>query len=124
MKYNLVTDFKLNILMLILSEICMVKKYEYYFTDCIKRIDFGLHSDIYDQFGSNLVSDVYRYYWTLHFDSHLSDLHPDSMSQMCKKAKITAQIIWLSSQWIWMNFGRLLRLLSLMDLMLNVSHQI
>ena len=72
-----------------------------------------------NQFGLKLV----WCYWTLYFDSSLSDFDHDSSSQKCKKAETSAPVIPQSFQLIWVEFGILLRLVSMLDLILNSSIQ-
>ena len=58
------------------------------------------------------------YYWTLHFDTSLTDIDLDSVSQECKKAKHSVPIISHSFQLILMEFGVLLRVVDVMNLIL------
>ena len=59
-----------------------------------------------------------RYYCTVHFDISLVDLDLVSRSQECEKATTSARIISESFQLIWMVFGILLRLFSVMNIIL------
>ena len=52
----------------------------------------------------------------LHFDTSLINLDLESRSQECRKAKTFAPIISQSFQSMWMEFGILLRLAGVMDL--------
>ena len=55
-----------------------------------KNFSVGMHSDVYTLIQT--LSDG-RYYCTLHFDTRLIDLDPDSRSQECGKAKSSVPII-------------------------------
>ena len=66
----------------------------------------------------NLVQRQYdgRYYWILHFDTSLTDLDLDWRAQECKEAKTSAAIISQSFLLIMLEFGILLRLVGVMNL--------
>ena len=57
-------------------------------------------------------------------DASVGDHDLDSRSQEWKKAKISATVISQSFQSLWMEFGKLLRLVSFMNLVLSLSHSI
>ena len=57
-----------------------------------------------------------RYYCTLHFDTSVTDHDLDSRLQECEKTKTSATIISQSFPSIFMTFGTLLRLVSVMNL--------
>ena len=59
-----------------------------------------------------------RYYCTVQFDTSLFDLDFDSRSQENEKAKTSAPVISQSFQSVWMEFGLLLRLVRVMNLIL------
>ena len=60
------------------------------------------------------------YYCTLHFDTSLLDFDLELRSQ-CEKANIPAPIISEKFKLIWMEFGIMLRLVGVMNLMLFLS---
>ena len=78
----------------------------------INRFDFQtLYSDRY--FVLNILIDL---------DLGLIDLDLDSVSKECDRAKLFTPTISQSFQWIWMEFGVLLRLVCVMSHMLILSH--
>ena len=65
-------------------------------------------------------SDVYEWIWVklgmIIDDTSLVDLDLDSRPQECKKSKTSTPTISQSFQLIWVEFGTLLRIFSLMNL--------
>ena len=78
--------------------------------------------DVYESicFNQGMMID----YCTLYFKTGLIDLELDSKSQECEKAKTSTPIISQTFQLIWIEFGMLLRLVDVMNLILVLSHQI
>ena len=101
-------QFNVNILRLLLSEIYRNRWNNCCFTDCVKKINVGMHSDVYH---IDLIQTCHNdgYYCTLHFDTSLIGLDLDSRSQECNKEQFSVAIISQSFQLIWMEFGLLLR---------------
>ena len=56
-----------------------------------------------------------RYYCAVYFNTSLIDLDLDSRSQECEKATTSVPIMSQSFQWILMEFGILLRFVSVMN---------
>ena len=83
--------FKLNILVLHLSEI-----YGMQINCCVSecRFDIGMHLDVYEVISFKCDG---RHYQTLHFDTSLSDLDLNPKSQGCEKVKALAPVISQSS---------------------------
>ena len=75
-----------------------------------------MHLDVYESICFKLWK---KYYWTLHFDTSVIDLNLDSRSQECKKTRTHAPIITQSFQLIWMEFGVLLRSVSMMNSLIH-----
>ena len=63
-----------------------------------------------------------RYYCNHHFDAILIDIDLESRSQECKKEKSSAPVVSPSFQSIWMEFGRLLKLVGVMNLFILLYH--
>ena len=85
-------------------------------TDCVKKFNIGMHSDV-------LRMDLIQTwcddrYCILHFDTGLTGLEFESRLQECEKAKTSTPIISQSFRSIWMEFGILLRLVGVMKLTL------
>ena len=76
-------QFKLNIPRLLLSKIYWNKGDNCCATDCVKNLKFACILMFMNGFEPNLV----WYYYTLHFDTSLSNLDLDSRSQESEKAK-------------------------------------
>ena len=90
------------------------------FTNCFRKMS------CWHAFGYLQISliQIYnnRYYCTQHFDTCLIDLDLHPWSQECEKAKqfvpVISQNFWL----VWIEFGILLRLVDVMNLILISSH--
>ena len=85
-----------------------------------KNINVGLLSDIYEYiwFKFSMIIDASELYILI----YLIDLDLDSRLQQYKKAESCASIILQSFQFIWMEFSILLRFVSVMNLILILSH--
>ena len=59
--------------------------------------------------------------FVLRFGSKLGDLNLDSRPKECEKAKRSASIICQSSQLIWIEFGKLLKVVGVINLTLTYS---
>ena len=66
-------------------------------------------------------STLQIYFYTLHLDSSLYGLDLESRSQGCKKLKNFVPIVSQSWEWIWIEFGMLLRLVGLVNLVLILA---
>ena len=68
------------------------------------------------------LSRMIVYYCTLHFNTSLIDLGHDSRSHECWKAKTSAPVIAQSFLSIWMELSVLLKLVDVMNLIINLSY--
>ena len=65
-----------------------------------------MREDVYRSIGFKLIDTI------VHYDTSLTDLNLDSRSQECKQVETSTAIISQCFESIWMEFGPLLRLVS------------
>ena len=72
----------------------------------------------------HLIQNFYddKWFWTLQFDTNLTELGIDSMSQEYEKARTSVPIISKSIQSIWMEFGLLLWFVGVVNFILTFPH--
>ena len=93
MKFSVVLkQFKLDICILLLSEIYWIKGNSCCFSDSIKNLNISMHSDVYGLIQFKHVV-IIRHYWTQHVHTNLSDFDLESRSLECKKAKLSVPVV-------------------------------
>ena len=110
-------QFMLNILILFLSQISELREIIAVLLTAFKKFNVGMHLNVYESvwFKFYTMTDTITLYI---LNSSLFDLDLDSRSQECKKAKASVAIISHNFQSVRMEFGILLRLVSVMNFIL------